>query len=359
MSNAPLLYLHIPFCDSKCYYCSFNSYTDKNHLKKHYTKALIQDFRCQIERFEIAPKSFATLFIGGGTPSALDRSYYDEIFEHISPYLQDDIEITSEVNPSLKREWITHLRGLGVNRVSVGVQSFDDNKLKTLGRQHSSKKAHQAIEMIHQAGISNISLDLIYDVVGDSKALLQNDLQQALSLPITHISSYALIIEEDTPFYKQPQVKLSNDNLAIWWIDQLQSSGFVPYEISNFAKDATVAYQSRHNKGYWSYTPYIGVGSGAIGCHNGTRYYTQRALEEYIRTPCELQPEILTPQERCLEQIFLGFRSVVGVDMALFSEPQRERVELLLQEHKLYQKQNRVYNANFLIADEIVTFIGD
>jgi oxygen-independent coproporphyrinogen-3 oxidase len=350
-----LLYIHIPFCDSKCYYCAFNSYIDKNHLKSQYTKALIEDLKNQFDYFEIEKKSFSTLFIGGGTPSVLNIPYYEDIFNLITPYLKDDIEITSEINPSATKEWINDIKDFGINRISVGVQSFDEKKLKLLNRNHTSKKAINTINTIYDVGIDNISLDLIYDVNIDSKELLLNDINIATSLPITHISSYSLSIEKDTPFAKIPTIKLDDDSLAIWWIDMINKYGFSSYEISSFAKD--ILYQCKHNKGYWSYKEYIGAGCGAIGCIDDIRYISNRDIDKYIKNPLSYTKEILDKEDIRLEIIFLGFRSNIGVCLDVFTQKEKEKIDILLKERKLVLKNTILFNTSFLLSDEIVSFI--
>ncbi|MBN2782914.1 MAG: radical SAM family heme chaperone HemW, partial [Campylobacterales bacterium] len=184
-----LLYIHIPFCDSKCSYCAFNSYVDKFHLKQNYMNSLLTQLKFELKRFDAKNGSIESLFIGGGTPSTVEPSLYKPIFELLSPYLKDDAEITSEANPnSSSKKWLKGMRELGVNRISFGVQSFDDKKLKLLNRAHSSKQAKQALLDAKDVGFENLSLDIIYGVYGDTKELLQKDIDEAFLLPINHIS---------------------------------------------------------------------------------------------------------------------------------------------------------------------------
>jgi len=297
------------------------------------------------------------LFIGGGTPSTLDINSYEEIFNFISPYLDDNIEITTEINPSAKKEWLYSMKALGINRVSIGVQSFDDRKLKLLGRNHTSKKAIQSIQNVFDVGIDNVSADLIYDVCIDDRQILLNDIKIASSLPITHLSSYGLTIEENTPFYHTPNVKLNDDSLAIWWIDIINNNGFKSYEISNFSISSK--YECKHNKGYWSYDEYIGVGSGAIGCIGNQRYTSNKNIEQYILKPNVCKNENIKEKDVILEKIFLGLRSNIGVDIDIFDNKKQSRVDILLQEKKLIQKEKKIFNTSYLLSDEIVSFIYD
>lgn len=166
-------------------------------------QALCRQLTFELKRFSVAPKAIESLFIGGGTPSTVAPKLYEKLFEVLTPYLDENIEITSEANPnSATYEWLLSMRKLGVNRISFGVQSFDDAKLKLLNRAHTSTQAKDALLNAKKAGFENISLDLIYATLGDTKELLENDLEIAFLLPINHLSAYALTIEEGTPFEK-------------------------------------------------------------------------------------------------------------------------------------------------------------
>ena len=201
-----LVYIHIPFCDSKCFYCSFNSYVDKFDLKQEYMQSLKTQLLFELERFEVKKNQIKSVFIGGGTPSTIKAKNYEEIFKILKPFLTKGAEITTEANPnSATKEWLNQMFNLGVNRVNFGVQSFDEKKLKLLNRAHSKNQAIKAVENAKEVGFENISIDLIYGVSCDSKELLKNDIEIASSLPINHLSAYALTIEENTPFEKLPK----------------------------------------------------------------------------------------------------------------------------------------------------------
>ena len=305
--------------------------------------------------FGVGKKSFTSLFIGGGTPSTLDISSYEQIFNIIFPYLDNGAEITTEINPSAKKQWLCDIKELGVNRVSVGVQSFDEKKLKLLGRNHTSKKAIKVIENIYDIGIDNISLDLIYDVCIDNKTILSSDLDIASSLPITHISSYSLTIEPNTIFSKRPDMKLDNDELCIWWIESISSRGFSAYEISNFATSSK--YECKHNKGYWAYNEYIGIGSGSIGFIGNERHISNKDIHKYILNPTTYEYEKITQEDMILEKIFLGLRSNIGVDLSIFDNKKISKINILLKENKLTLKENKIFNTSYLLSDEIVSFI--
>ena len=218
-----LLYIHIPFCDSKCSYCAFNSYVDKFHLKEAYMKALLTQLEYELQRFDAKPHSIETLFIGGGTPSTIAPKLYEPIFKLLKPYLACGSEITSEANPnSATYEWLSGMWELGVNRISFGVQSFNAQKLKLLNRAHSNSQAKEAILNAQKVGFKNISLDLIYATLGDTKELLTHDLETAFSLPINHISAYALTIEEGTVFESKPQMSKERLKLTSWLFEKIK-----------------------------------------------------------------------------------------------------------------------------------------
>ncbi|PLY14033.1 MAG: coproporphyrinogen III oxidase [Sulfurimonas sp.] len=349
-----LLYIHIPFCDSKCYYCAFNSYVDKFHLKEHYMEALCTQFQFELKRFNITSKEIESIFIGGGTPSTVAPALYKKIFDALKPYLKDNIEITSEANPnSATAEWLEGMFKLGVNRISFGVQSFDKEKLKLLNRAHSAAQAVEAVLNAKKIGFKNISIDLIYATLNDTKKLLENDLNTAFSLPINHLSAYALTIEEGTLFESKPYMSNEKLELTSWFLKKITDFGFNQYEISNFG-----SYRSSHNLGYWEYKDYIGLGSGAVGKLGLKRYYPTTCIEDYIKNPLDIRSELLTPEDKKIEQIFLGLRSCVGVCKDLLNKEELKKAKLLVNEKKLLFKNDTFYNIDYLLADEITLFIS-
>ena len=346
-----LVYIHIPFCDSKCSYCAFNSYVDKFHLKKEYMVALKKQLEFELERFCVKEKSIETLFIGGGTPSTVAPQLYAPIFELLAPYFQENIEITSEANPnSATYEWLEGVYALGVNRVSFGVQSFDAQKLKLLHRAHTPQMALDALEHASRVGFKNLSLDIIYATAGDTKELLSRDLEMAFSLPINHLSAYALTIEEGTPFEKKPQMSSEQLEVTEWLFETIKAHGFSQYEISNFG-----SYQSRHNLGYWQYKDYMGVGAGAVGKLGSARYYPQTEVESYIANPLKIRVESLTAMD--IQEIFLGMRSCVGIESSLLSENEIQQASYLVDAQKVRLEDNIYYNNDYLLADEIALFL--
>lgn len=341
-----LLYIHIPFCDSKCHYCAFNSYVDKFHLKHQYMRSLSAQLQNELQR--IKAQSIQTLFIGGGTPSTIAPELYAPIFSYLKPYLAPHAEITTEVNPnSATASWLEGMQKLGINRLSFGVQSFDDKKLKFLGRAHSAKEAKEAITRAKILGFSNISIDLIYDTIMDTKELLMRDLETFFSFELTHLSAYSLTIEAQTKF-EHKRVSHYNEKLAKAFIHTINTNGFKQYEISNFGKVC------QHNVGYWKYHEYLGIGSGAVGFQGNQRLYPHKDIERYIREPLYQQKEYLSTESITTEKVLLGLRSYLGVPKSLCNQ---NRAQMLLDEGKLIEKDNRYYNLDFFLADEIALFL--
>jgi oxygen-independent coproporphyrinogen-3 oxidase len=343
-----LLYIHIPFCDSKCHYCSFNSYSDILHISGQYIEAIKTQLSYELDRFQVKKNSIETIFIGGGTPSCIEPTLYRDIFNILKWFLRDSIEITIEANPnSATKEWLDGIFELGVNRISFGVQSFDEKKLKFLGRAHSEEDGIKAIEYAYKSGFKDISLDLIYDTIMDTKELLKRDLDIAFSLPINHLSAYSLTIEKGTNFYTRQN--LQSSHLSSWFIKEIVLRGFQQYEISNFG-----TYKSKHNLGYWSGKNYIGVGSGAVGFYEDSRFYPTNNVKKYIENPLYHKVERLSKKDLQTEKILLGLRSEIGVDRSILPD---QKVELLRKSDKIEISPNRIYNRDFLLSDEIALFL--
>lgn len=350
-----LLYIHIPYCDSKCHYCSFNSYVDKFDTRKAYMEALETQLKHELKRFNVKEHTIETLFIGGGTPSTVHPELFKPIFELINPLLKEGAEITSEANPnSATQEWLQGMYNLGVNRISFGVQSFNENKLKNLNRAHSPEQAINAVKTAHKIGFKNLSLDLIYNYQGDTKALLQHDINQAFQLPINHISAYELTIEGGTKFAQTPTVRQEDDELAFFVADEIIKNGFTHYEISNFG-----TYQSEHNKGYWKLKDYMGVGAGAVGFKKNIRYYPTTDIDSYITEPLKMTEERLNEDELLTEKLFLGLRSNIGLDEEILNSNMKKRADFLVQKEKLIKEKTTYKNLNYFLADELVLYILD
>ncbi len=340
----------MPFCESKCPYCAFGSSDDEFSKVSAYFKALCLDLNFQLKSQNV--KEISTIFFGGGTPSAVNAKLYDEIFSILAPLCTPEAEITFEANPnSANLAWLKHVKNLGANRISFGAQSFFEDKLKFLGRIHSREQIFKAVENAHAAGFKSINLDLIYDTKFDTKRRLLAEVENLKSLAITHLSAYSLTLEENTPFSGKKSYKKDSDTLAKFMIEQIQMAGFKQYEISNFGQIC------KHNLGYWQGKNYLGVGAFSVGFKDATRYYAKSSIDAYIAQPTHREREILSQSELTREHIFLGLRSIVGVEAGRLSEAQKKRANLLVENEKLLFKEGKFYNPNFLLSDEIALFI--
>ncbi len=317
--------------------------------------SLKKQFKYELERFNVQAKQIETVFIGGGTPSTVDPTLYEPIFNILKPLLKENAEITSEANPnSATKAWLQGMYDLGVNRISFGVQSFNEQKLKALNRAHSPQQAITAVKTAHKIGFKNLSLDLIYNYEGDTKALLSHDISEAFKLPINHISAYELTIESGTKFASTPQVRQEDDELAFFVAKEITKRGFKHYEISNFG-----TYQSEHNKGYWHLKPYMGIGAGAVGFKSNVRYYPRTDIDLYIKEPLTIDEEELSQEELLTEQLFLGLRSNIGVDEHILNKAMKKRADFLVEKEKLLKENTTYKNNNYFIADELVLYILD
>ncbi len=300
-------------------------------------------------------KSIQSVFIGGGTPSCMDGGYYEEFFEFLKPYLAHNAEITSEANPnSASKQWLCKMKALGVNRISFGVQSFFDDKLKFLGRAHRGEEAKRAVFRAKDAGFENISLDLIYATKYDDEKRLDEDIKTALDLGIEHISAYSLTLEEGTPFFGKDSYVNNDFTLGEFVAKRLVDGGFEWYEVSNFGKKSC-----RHNLGYWRHENYLGIGSGAVGFLNDKRFYPSKDVKKYIQNPLFVDVEHLSEDELLNEKIFLGLRSKIGVDGDILSDKQIQKANILVDGGKLIRVDGVYYCQDFFLADEIyLTFFS-
>jgi oxygen-independent coproporphyrinogen-3 oxidase len=232
------------------------------------------------------------------------------------------------------------------------VQSFNNQKLKLLNRAHSAKEAIDAIENASKLGFDNISLDIIYDLYTDTKELLLSDIKLATSLPINHISTYELTIEKATNFSKTPEVKANKESFNFVVRDAIISNNFEWYEVSNYG-----LYKSKHNIGYWRHNDYLGVGAGAVGYVKDFRYYPHSNIQKFINEPFFYKKEPLSKQDILTEKIFLGFRSLVGVQKDILTPNMQNRAEILVKEGKLELRDDTYFNNDYFLSDELALFI--
>lgn len=308
-------YIHIPFCKSKCKYCSFVSYPNLD-LKNQYLLSLKKEI-C----FFYKQEKLNTLYIGGGTPSLLS---VNEIQELLSLFVfENSPEITVELNPeTIDKDYLRGLKKVGVNRISLGCQTFNDDILKLIGRRHDASQVIYAVENAKNVGFENISLDFIYGLPLQSLSDFEKDLNRAVSLDIPHISLYGLKIDEGSYFYKFKPENLPDDDMQAQMylkaIEILTKSNFMHYEISNFAKRG---FYSRHNTNYWDNNSYYGFGISAHGYVDGVRYSNVLNFDDYFDNPCKhFEENLLSKSEQLEEEIFLGFRKMSGINVDLINK---------------------------------------
>jgi len=325
------LYIHMPFCARKCAYCDFTSYPGKTDRIPDYLDRLADEMRASRERF--GSISLDTVFIGGGTPSLLTgdqtRRLMDDVRRHFT--VSPDAEITCEANPgTLDAEKLAALREAGVNRLSLGVQSFDDGLLRTLGRIHSAQDAASSVRLAADEGFENISLDLMYALPGQTMPQWVETLQTALRLPIRHISCYSLIIEENTPMKALAEARpdLLPDEETVVCMQReaarlLGAQGFERYEISNYARPG---FACRHNLVYWRRGDYLGLGCAAHSLMNGARFANTDSLDAYLAGEDAGPPDALSEDDVFEETVMLGLRTREGVDATLLPASRLDRL---------------------------------
>ena len=318
-------YVHIPFCTQICYYCDFSKVFIKNQPVDSYLEHLIEEY----DSYDI--KKLRTLYIGGGTPTALSARQLAFLLEKLTDKLDLSYleELTIEANPGdLDLEKIAVLKDLLVNRVSLGVQTFNDRMLKQIGRSHSEKDIYENIANLKKAGFDNISIDLIYALPKQTMEDVKTNVAKAIALDIPHMSLYSLILENHTVFMnrmRRGKLPLPKEDLEAEMFDyiiaELEKAGFEHYEISNFSKPG---FESRHNLMYWDNAEYYGIGAGASGYVDGVRYKNHGPIRHYLQAVeagnARVQEEVLTLKEKMEEEMFLGLRKKSGVSKKRFEE---------------------------------------
>ena len=343
------LYIHIPFCQKKCFFCSFTVCIAKKHRIDQYIDNLKDESRKYLS------KKIRTVYIGGGTPTLLNEPQLKRLFDIIysSFQIKKNCEITIETNPdTIDQSKAELLHRLGVNRMSVGVQSFNDFYLKFLGRTHNSGDAYRVVSLLRDQGFDNINLDIMHGFPGQTMSDLKKDLQSLIKLKSDHVSMYALTIERNSQFFRK-KIFLPNNNLMAKFYSLtsscLEESGFKQYEISNFAKSKK---QSEHNRAYWEGKNYIGLGLGAHSHFNGKRYWNISKLYEYMtlvnqkESIIEFQ-ERLNSRERLMEAILFGLRMNEGVCVSKIEK--RVKYKLSLEKREIIK---RFVTQGFLIYEK-------
>lgn len=363
------IYFHIPFCKTRCVYCDFYSNT-RTQERERYIDALCRELT--LRKGYLHDEEVETIYFGGGTPSQLRKEDFEKVFDTIHAIYGEDNnrEITIEANPDdLNLTYIKQLAGLPFNRISIGIQTFDDDILRLLGRRHTSSQALQAVKACREAGFGNISIDLMYGLPGETLPKWEKDLKQAIDLQVEHISAYHLIYEENTPLWemlRKRQVKESDEDDSVAFFSEmmarLKEAGFIHYEISNFCRPGKF---SRHNSGYWTGKKYLGCGASAHSFNTISREWNVPSLQKYLKGIEEetlfIEKEELDLYTRYNDFIITSLRTVWGLPLGhLEKDFGKELYEYCLKNAKNYLDTNKLYlHDDTLFLSEEGVFISD
>lgn len=359
------IYVHIPFCARRCIYCGFFS-TVREDEAARYVDAVCRELELRCDYLQGVPVT--TLYFGGGTPSRLTPQQLHCIVSAIDSVhgLNNLEEFTVECNPDdITPNYVTALRSLGVNRISMGVQTFNDDLLTFLRRRHTAVQAMNAVRTCRDSGLENISIDLMYGLPGQSPQIQLQDLQTATELQVQHISSYCLSYEENSPLDHMRslgRITPVNDDVCAAMYDlmcnHLRQSGFEHYEISNFCRPG---FHSRHNSSYWTGTPYLGLGAGAHSYNGTSRQWAPNDLDAYIaameRSIPQFEIETLTPTDLYNEKLMLSLRTAQGLNLSALSAP--DRLSVLQSAESLLNNDSLILENNHLRIPESRMFISD
>lgn len=323
------VYIHIPFCKKKCYYCDFISFENRCDEIPQYIESLKEEIR----KFDFSNYNVTSIYIGGGTPSYIDSKYIKYILDKLKTRVKfDDIEITIEINPgTVTEEKLKEYKEAGINRISIGLQSTNNNLLKEIGRIHTYEEFLEAYQLVNKIGFNNINVDLMLALPGQTTKDLKESLDKIINLNPNHISVYSLIVEEGTKISKlleEGKISLpeeEQERRMYWYVkDILELKGYNHYEVSNFSKKGK---ESRHNMNCWNQEEYIGFGVAAHSYINNVRFSNTDNIKEYIKNIKENNSEknITIEEEQTLEDkkkefMMLGFRKIEGVDVSKFKE---------------------------------------
>ena len=359
MSKPTSLYIHIPFCEHICDYCDFTKLQYFRNFAVSYLAAL----KKELASYEIG--ALKTIYVGGGTPTALEDDLFIQLLEIIEPYSHDVIEYTFEANPeSLSETKIKLLKKYGVNRISLGVQSTNDQILHHINRQHSFKDVQKCVGLLKENSLNNINVDLILGLPHASEKILTTDLENVLSLDISHVSCYALTIHPHTVLFNQGFKELDGDEMRHYYDivqDFMLKHGFNHYEVSNWSKRDK---ESLHNLTYWRNQQYYGCGLGASGYIGDTRYKNTTNLNRYLNGDYVEEKEILTEHDKFTYEIMLNLRTIYGLDIKelyqkygihLLATKKKEIEELIKQKYLFYKNDHLISTyEGMMILDTII-----
>lgn len=361
MKNSPSsLYIHIPFCEKICDYCDFTKLQYFRIFAEKYIKALKEE----IKSYKISD-TIKTIYIGGGTPTALDDDLFEEVLKEIEPYTHSVIEYTVEANPeSLTNNKLMIMKKYGVNRISIGVESTNDKILKAINRNHSFEQVKEVMANARNFGFSNINLDLILGLPNVTKEMLKKDLLNIISLNPEHISCYSLTIHPHTQFYTKGYHEADSDVEREYYdmVNKiLEENGYIHYEISNWAKEQK---ESKHNYVYWMNEQYYGLGLGASGYIGNIRYTNTNNLDKYLAKYYIDYKEEVSIEDQKEYQIMLNLRTIKGLDLKKFKEKfnedllqtKKDEINNLLNNKYIFIKDNNIVCTyeGMMILDSVV-----
>ena len=365
------LYIHIPFCASRCIYCAFYS-TVKHGQRSAYIDSLIHEMQL---RTDFLPQgndaTINTIYIGGGTPSQISRTDVDRLFNNIyKVYGCKSSETTVEVNPDdVDANLVRCLVNNGVNRVSMGAQTFDDERLRWLHRRHSSKQVYEAVDCLRHGGIARISVDLMYGFPNQTAEQWQYDIDEVIKLGVEHVSAYSLMYEEGTPLYRlleKHEIKENDEELSLLMyntlVEQLRSAGYEHYEVSNFALPGC---RAQHNSSYWNDTPYIGLGAAAHSYNRSVRQWNVFDIDAYMEAINEgrvpFEQESIDADTHYDDLVTTALRTSDGLDLTMLSAQHQDYLLKMAQPHLLAKRMERKGNRiricenSFMISDMIMS----
>ena len=350
MNKVKSLYIHIPFCNKICDYCDFT----KLQYFRNFAVSYLDALKDELKSYHI--EDLKTIYVGGGTPTALEDDLFEELLEIIDTYTEGVKEYTFEANPeSLSLNKIRLLKEHGVNRVSLGVQTTNDKILQMVNRDHSFKQVQEAIKHLKEEGIDSINVDLILGLPHTSEKILKEDLKNVLSLEAKHISCYGLTVNPHTALYNKGFKEPEGDVLRNFYdiVEQeLINNGFVHYEVSNWAKPG---YQSEHNLTYWRNETYYGCGLGASGYIGGIRYKNTINLSQYLTRVFVSEKEQVSERDKLTYQIMLNLRTIEGLDISFVKDKEKE-IDSLISGGLLIKKCNRLIPTyqGMMVLDQII-----
>ena len=365
MNKAKSLYIHIPFCENLCDYCDF----PKLQYFRNFAIKYLEKLKEEIDSYQIG--KLDTIYVGGGTPTSLDDDLFEELLKIILPYTNEVKEYTFEANPeSLNENKISLMKKYGVNRLSIGVESTDDNILKAINRHHTFLDVVNAISLAKKVGFNNINVDLILGLPHALKRELIKDLDRLTALPITHISCYSLTIHPHTVFYLKGIKEQTSDierELYDLVNDYLSKKDFIHYEVSNWAKKG---YSSLHNMTYWKDEHYYGVGLGAAGYIDNIRYTNTKSINDYLNGITVIEKEIVDQKADKEYYLMLNLRTNEGINLAsyqqkfnedLLQKKNKEITDLINRGLLIYNKDNNISCTyeGLMLLDEVILELLD